>query len=45
MGGLELKVRYDKDFVKQCYDLMKLLGINFSPADVNIRLKGRWWLI
>ena len=28
MGGVELKVRYDKDFEKQCYDLIKLLGIN-----------------
>ena len=41
MGGVDLEIRYDKDFEKQCYDL---LGINFGPADINIRLKGRWWL-
>ena len=40
----EWNKRFDKDFEKQCYDLIKLLGINFGPADVNIRLKGRWWL-
>ena len=40
-----IKVRFDKDFEKQCYDLIKLLGISFGPADVNIRLKGRWLLI
>ena len=44
-GRSGIKVRFDKDFEKQCYDLIKLLGIHFGPADVNIRLKGRWWLI
>ena len=44
-GRSGIKVRFDIDFEKQCYDLIKLLGINFGPADINIRLKGRWWLI
>ena len=44
-GRSGIKVRYDTDFEKQCYDLIKLLGITFGTADVNIRLKGRWWLI
>ena len=44
-GRSGIKVRFDKEFEKQCYALIKLLGINFGPADVNIRLKGRWWLI
>ena len=35
-GRSGIKVRYDKDFEKHCYDLIKLLGINFGPADVNI---------
>ena len=26
-----IKVRFDKAFEKQCYDLIKLLGINFGP--------------
>ena len=44
-GQRGIIVRYDKDFEKQCYDSIKLLGINFGPADVHIRLKGRWQLI
>ena len=39
-GRSGIKVRFDKDFEKQCYDLIKLSAINFGPADVNIRLKG-----
>ena len=44
-GRSGIKVSFNKDFEKQCYALIKLLGINFGPADVNIRLKGRWWFI
>ena len=44
-GRSGIKVRFDKDIEKRYHDLLKLLGINFGPADVNIRLKGRWWLI
>ena len=35
-GRSGIKVRFGKDFEKQCYDLIKLLGINFGLADVNI---------
>ena len=40
-GRSGIKERYDKDLEKQCYDLIKLLGIHFGPVD----MKGRWWLI
>ena len=29
-GRSGIKVRFDKDFEKQCYDLIKLLGIIFA---------------
>ena len=32
MGRVELEIRYDKDFERQCYDVISALGDKFWPS-------------